>query len=115
MVNAYAWYATFQAIESNRDEEKVKWLMYWVAFAAFRSIESIADIFLSFWFPLYNDIKLLFLIFLIWSPFMRGPLGSKIIYQGFIKPLLTANDGNIKQIREIAIGATGKIVDTLYS
>ena len=35
--------------------------MYWIVFALFTSVETISDVFLS-WFPFYYEIKIIFLL-----------------------------------------------------
>ena len=59
------------------DFRYVKWMMYWIVFALFTSIETFSDFFLSFWFPFYYEIKICFLIWLL-SPATKG---SSLLYR----------------------------------
>ena len=61
----------------------VKWMMYWIVFALFTSVETISDVFLS-WFPFYYEIKIIFLIWLL-SPATKG---SSLLYRKFVHPQL---------------------------
>ncbi len=49
----------------------VKWMMYWIVFALFTSVETFSDFFLSFWFPFYYELKICILIWLL-SPATKG-------------------------------------------
>lgn len=75
-------------------------MMYWIVFAGFTAIETITDTFLSFWFPFYNESKLVLLLWLL-SPATRG---SSLIYRQFIHPTLLKRenyiDNMMRQVQE---------------
>eukprot|EP00794_Sanderia_malayensis_P004231 gene4231-4794_t len=68
----------------------VKWMMYWIVFAFFTALENAADILVS-WLPLYYEIKIAFLIWLL-SPATKG---SSILYRKFVHPWLTRHEKDI--------------------
>lgn len=51
--------------------EYMKWMMFWIVFAAFCIFETFSDIFISFWFPFYYELKVIFIIWLV-SPWTKG-------------------------------------------
>jgi len=95
----YPAYASYKAVRTKNVREYVKWMMYWIVFAIFASVESFADIFVAFWFPFYYEVKILFLIWLI-SPVSRGSLGSSILYRRFVHPSLLAREDEIDRMIE---------------
>lgn len=52
-------------------------MMYWIVFALYCFAESIADIIISFWFPFYYELKVIFVLWLL-SPWTRG---ASILYK----------------------------------
>merc|ERR1719412_2311756 len=93
----YPAYASYKAVRTKNVREYVKWMMYWIVFAIFASVESFTDIFVAFWFPFYYEVKILFLIWLI-SPVSRGSLGSSILYRRFVHPALLNREEEIDQL-----------------
>ncbi|CAG0906600.1 unnamed protein product [Darwinula stevensoni] len=89
----YPAYASYKAIQSRNTREYVKWMMYWIVLALFTCAETLADIFLSFWFPLYEEIKILLIIWFI-SPATRG---SSFLYRRFVHPFLQEKSGEIDE------------------
>lgn len=51
-------------------QEYVHWMTYWIVLAVLTIAEEVTDILLGCWFPLYFEIKLVFLFWLI-SPISR--------------------------------------------
>lgn len=93
----YPAYASFKAVRTKNVREYVKWMMYWIVFAIFSSLETFADIFVAFWFPFYYEVKILLLIWLI-SPVSKGSLGSSIIYRRFVHPNLIVREDEIDRM-----------------
>ena len=58
----YPAYASYKAVRTKNVKEYVKWMMYWIVFALFTSVETFSDFMFSFWFPFYYEIKIIFLI-----------------------------------------------------
>ena len=52
-------------------------MMYWIVFALFCFVETIADIMIAFWFPFYYELKMAFVIWLL-SPWTKG---ASILYR----------------------------------
>ncbi|KAK6044967.1 TB2/DP1, HVA22 family [Cooperia oncophora] len=74
----------FQAIRTKDVREYVKWMMYWIVFAMYTLIEALADIFISFWFPFYYQLKIVFVLWLL-SPWTKG---ASILYRKVCSPRL---------------------------
>ena len=72
-------------------KEYVHWMTYWIVFSVIVLTEEVTDIFLSFWFPLYYEIKTLLLLWLL-SPTTRG---SSFLYRQVIHPILTKREEDI--------------------
>ncbi|KAG8233277.1 hypothetical protein J437_LFUL013841 [Ladona fulva] len=89
----YPAYASYKAVRSRDVREYVKWMMYWIVFALFTCGETITDVFLSFWFPFYYEIKIGFVLWLL-SPATKG---SSILYRKFVHPMLTNREQEIDE------------------
>lgn len=63
-------------------------MMYWIVFALFTCAETVTDLFLSFWFPFYYEIKIILVVYLL-SPATKG---SSILYRKFVHPTLTRRE-----------------------
>lgn len=84
-------YYSYKAVKTKNVKEYVKWMMYWIVFAFFTCLETLTDIFLSFWFPFYYELKILVVLWLL-SPATRG---SSILYRKFVHPWLTRREEDI--------------------
>lgn len=73
----YPAYCSYKSIRTKDVKGYVKWMMYWVVFSSFTALETVGDIFLS-WFPCYYEVKTLFLIYLL-SPAARGKSKFQIV------------------------------------
>lgn len=69
-------------------------MMYWIAFALFCVAESFADIFISFWFPFYYEIKILTILWLVSS----WTKGATILYRKWIHPTLMKHEEDIDRL-----------------
>jgi len=90
----YPAYKSFKAVKSKSVRDYVRWMMYWIVFATFTTLETLLDPFMIFWFPFYSEIKILLLLYLV-SPITKG---SGIIYRRFLHPLLSARETEIDQV-----------------
>ncbi|KAH7731774.1 receptor expression-enhancing protein 1 [Aphelenchoides avenae] len=72
--------------------------MYWIVFALYCFAESIADIIISFWFPFYYELKVIFVLWLL-SPWTRG---ASILYKKWIHPLFMKHEEDIDAFLEQA-------------
>ncbi|TRY76206.1 hypothetical protein TCAL_05684, partial [Tigriopus californicus] len=93
----YPAYASYKAVRTKNVREYVKWMMYWIVFAFFTTFESMADLFIAFWFPFYYELKIIFLLWLI-SPVSRGSLGSSMLYRKLIHPNLMKREDEIDRM-----------------
>lgn len=89
----YPAYASYKAVRTKNVKEYVKWMMYWIVFALFTCAETFTDMFLSFWFPFYYEIKIILVLWLL-SPATKG---SSILYRKFVHPMLSRREQEIDE------------------
>uniref|UniRef100_A0A4W5KFH1 Receptor expression-enhancing protein n=1 Tax=Hucho hucho TaxID=62062 RepID=A0A4W5KFH1_9TELE len=83
----------------------VKWMMYWIVFALFTTVETLTDLFMS-WFPFYFELKIAFVIWLL-SPYTKG---SSVLYRKFVHPTLSNKE---KEIDEYITQAKDRSYETM--
>ncbi|XP_001925694.2 receptor expression-enhancing protein 3 [Sus scrofa] len=86
----YPAYYSYKAVKTKNVKEYVRWMMYWIVFALYTVIETVADQTVA-WFPLYYELKIAFVIWLL-SPYTKG---ASLIYRKFLHPLLSAKEREI--------------------
>lgn len=91
----YPAYRSYKAIKNKDVREHVKWMMYWIVFALFTTLETFLDIFFS-WFPFYYEIKILFILWVL-SPATRG---SSMLYKKIVHPMLNSREKDIDDLIE---------------
>lgn len=101
----YPAYASYKAVKTKNVKEYVKWMMYWIVFALFTTVETITDMFLS-WFPFYFELKIAFVIWLL-SPYTKG---SSVLYRKFVHPTLSNKE---KEIDEYITQAKDRSYETM--
>ncbi|XP_018400218.1 PREDICTED: uncharacterized protein LOC108777752 isoform X3 [Cyphomyrmex costatus] len=89
----YPAYASYKAVRTKNVKEYVKWMMYWIVFALFTCAETFTDVFCSFWFPFYYEIKIILVLWLL-SPATKG---SSILYRRFVHPALIRREAEIDE------------------
>jgi len=94
----YPAYASYKAVRAKNVKEYVKWMMYWIVFALFKTIETFTDVFFSFWFPFYYEIKIVLLVYLL-SPYTKG---SSLLYRQFVHPALVTKEQEIDDMLNVA-------------
>ncbi|CAD5227593.1 unnamed protein product [Bursaphelenchus xylophilus] len=94
----YPSYRSYKAVRLKDAKEYMKWMMYWIAFAVFCVFESFADIFISFWFPFYYELKIAFVLWLV-TPWTKG---ATILYRKWIHPTLMKHEDEIDRFLEKA-------------
>lgn len=92
----YPAYASYKAVKTKDIKEYVKWMMYWIVFAFFTAGEIFLDVFLSFWFPFYYELKIMFVLWLL-CPATKG---SNFIYRKFVHPQLSKREKDIDEYLE---------------
>ncbi|XP_028293200.1 receptor expression-enhancing protein 1 isoform X2 [Gouania willdenowi] len=101
----YPAYSSYKAVKSKDVREYVKWMMYWIIFALFTTVEVFTDMFLC-WVPFYYELKIAFVVWLL-SPYTKG---SSVLYRKFVHPTLSSKE---KDIDEYICQAKDKSYDTL--
>ncbi|XP_034015451.1 receptor expression-enhancing protein 1 isoform X2 [Thalassophryne amazonica] len=101
----YPAYSSYKAVKSKDVKEYVKWMMYWIIFAIFTTIEVFTDMFLC-WLPFYYELKIAFVVWLL-SPYTKG---SSVLYRKFVHPTLSSKE---KDIDTYICQAKDKSYDTL--
>jgi len=94
----YPAYRSYKAVRTKNVKEYVRWMMYWVVFALFTTAETFTDVFIAFWFPLYFEIKIGMLVWLLSST----TNGSSILYRKFVHPYLMRKEEKIDLLLEEA-------------
>lgn len=89
----YPAYRSYKAVRTKDVREYVKWMMYWITFAVYLTLEMFTDTFLSFLVPFYYELKILFVMWLI-SPYTKG---ASLLYRKFIHPTLTRHENDIDE------------------
>ncbi|XP_067335256.1 receptor expression-enhancing protein 1 isoform X1 [Channa argus] len=101
----YPAYSSYKAVKSKDVKEYVKWMMYWIIFALFTSVEVFTDMFLC-WLPFYYELKIAFVVWML-SPYTKG---SSVLYRKFVHPTLSSKE---KDIDDYICQAKDKSYDTL--
>ncbi|XP_059484882.1 muscle M-line assembly protein unc-89-like isoform X2 [Neocloeon triangulifer] len=89
----YPAYASYKAVRNKDVKAYVTWMMYWIVFALFTCIETLSDVFLSFWVPFYYEMKVVLVLWLL-SPATKG---SSFLYRKFVHPTLTEREKEIDE------------------
>uniref|UniRef100_A0A8C9WTU3 Receptor expression-enhancing protein n=2 Tax=Scleropages formosus TaxID=113540 RepID=A0A8C9WTU3_SCLFO len=103
----YPAYYSYKAVKTKNVKEYVRWMMYWIVFALYTAVESVTDLSLS-WFPLYYEIKIAFVIWLL-SPYTRG---ASLIYRKFLHPLLSSKE---REIDDYIVQAKERSYETMVN
>lgn len=103
----YPAYASYKAVRTKNVKEYVKWMMYWIVFALFTSIETFSDVLLS-WLPFYYEVKIVFVLWML-SPMTKG---SSFLFKKFVHPQLCRRE---KDIDEMIAQAQNQSYRTLLS
>ncbi|XP_033180908.1 receptor expression-enhancing protein 1 isoform X2 [Mastacembelus armatus] len=101
----YPAYSSYKAVKSKDVKEYVKWMMYWIIFALFTTVEAFTDMFLC-WLPFYYELKIAIVVWLL-SPYTKG---SSVLYRKFVHPTLSSKE---KDIDDYICQAKDKSYDTL--
>ncbi|XP_069836379.1 receptor expression-enhancing protein 3 [Dendropsophus ebraccatus] len=103
----YPAYNSYKAVKTKNVKEYVRWMMYWIVFALYTVTEALADFTIS-WFPLYYELKIGFVIWLL-SPYTRG---ASLLYRKFLHPLLSKKE---KEIDDYIVQAKEKGYETMVN
>ncbi|TRY55561.1 hypothetical protein DNTS_023157 [Danionella cerebrum] len=105
--NMYPAYYSYKAVKTKNVKEYVRWMMYWIVFALFTVVETVTDLTIA-WFPLYYEIKIAFVIWLL-SPYTRG---ASLIYRKALHPLLTSRE---REIDDYIVQAKERSYETMVN
>lgn len=89
----YPAYASYKAVRTKNVKEYVKWMMYWIVFALFTTLETFSDVLLS-WLPFYYEVKIVFVLWML-SPLTKG---SSFIFKKFVHPNLARREKDIDEM-----------------
>lgn len=103
----YPAYYSYKAVKTKNVKEYVRWMMYWIVFALYTVVETITDLTVA-WFPLYYEIKIAFVIWLL-SPYTRG---ASLIYRKCLHPLLSSRE---REIDEYIVQAKERSYETMVT
>ncbi|KAG9267615.1 receptor expression-enhancing protein 3 isoform X1 [Astyanax mexicanus] len=103
----YPAYNSYKAVKTKNVKEYVRWMMYWIVFALYTVVETITDLTVA-WFPLYYEIKIAFVIWLL-SPYTRG---ASLIYRRILHPLLTSRE---REIDDYIVQAKERSYETMLN
>merc|ERR1712106_500341 len=107
----YPAYESIKALDQKSDENKNRWLTYWVVFSTFHVLEYFSD-HLIWWLPVYWFLKT---VFLVWCMAPISYNGSTTIYNKVIRPYYKKfhPDSKIDSVTEQASQFLGKASDKM--
>ncbi|XP_040831763.1 receptor expression-enhancing protein 3 [Ochotona princeps] len=103
----YPAYYSYKTVKTKNVKEYVRWMMYWIVFALYTVIETVADLTVA-WFPLYYELKIAFVIWLL-SPYTKG---ASLIYRKFLHPFLSSKE---REIDDYIVQAKEKGYETVVN
>ncbi|XP_048089306.1 receptor expression-enhancing protein 3 isoform X2 [Alosa alosa] len=103
----YPAYNSYKAVKTKNVREYVRWMMYWIVFALYTVVETIADLTVA-WFPLYYELKIAFVIWLL-SPYTRG---ASLIYRKVLHPMLSSKE---REIDDYIVQAKERSYETMVN
>jgi len=87
----YPAYSSYKTIKTKNAKEYVQWMMYWIVFSMYSIVEIFLDALVGWWFPLYYEIKICFIMWML----LPTTKGGSILYKKFIHPALSKNEKEI--------------------
>ncbi|ESO10453.1 hypothetical protein HELRODRAFT_194924 [Helobdella robusta] len=89
----YPSYQSYKAIQQRDSLKYTQWLIYWIVFSLFLSVEKFSDPFVL-WIPFYYETKILTLLWLV-SPATKG---SSVFYARHLHPFLVRREQEIDNL-----------------
>ncbi|CAK9796028.1 Receptor expression-enhancing protein 5 [Anthophora quadrimaculata] len=107
---------SMKALESKKEEDKIKWLTYWVVIGVFKIVElfTIVEFFPNFilhWFSVYCLFKC---AFYIWLTIPIEKNGSTFLYHRAIRPVFQRYHKSVENFISFAYQDTGTVVTINY-
>lgn len=90
---AYPSYCSYKAIHEQDPRKYAQWLIYWIVFSLFLSLERFFDHFVV-WIPFYYEIKIIVILWLV-SPATKG---STLFYSKLLHPFLIKREQEIDSL-----------------
>ncbi|KAJ1685545.1 hypothetical protein LUZ63_016935 [Rhynchospora breviuscula] len=84
----YPLYASIQAMETASKLDDEQWLAYWILYSFITLLEMVLES-LIYWIPIWYDLKLLFVAWLV-LPYFRG---AAFVYDKFVREQLRKFNG----------------------
>nr|XP_058147433.1 receptor expression-enhancing protein 3-like [Dasypus novemcinctus] len=100
-------YYSYKAVKTKNVKEYVRWMMYWIVFALYTVIETVADQTVA-WFPLYYEFKIAFVMWLL-SPNTKG---ASLLYRKFLHPFISSKE---REVEEYIIQAKERGYETMVN
>lgn len=97
----YPAYCSFKAVRTRNMKAYVRWMIYWIVYALFSSVEAVTDMFVA-WIPFYYEMKILTVLWLV-SPATRGCI---LFFKRFLQPALDTREREIDSYID-SVGAKG--------
>ncbi|KAF9622295.1 hypothetical protein IFM89_031098 [Coptis chinensis] len=104
----YPLYASVIAIETTSKLDDEQWLAYWILYSFFTLVEMALQPILS-WIPIWYDIKLIFIAWLVLPQFR----GAAFIYERFVREKLKQYGGNFIKDHPSSSKAKNKFVESI--
>merc|ERR1719389_1540143 len=101
---------SLEAIENKVRGDDTQWLIYWVVYAFFSTIEVFTG-FILYWIPFYFAFKL---AFLLWA-MLPQTRGAKFLYDSFLKDFLKKSSSDSMSRIDTAMAEAKKSADTTAS
>ncbi|KAH7956717.1 hypothetical protein HPB52_012198 [Rhipicephalus sanguineus] len=87
----YPAYLSCKAVHTRSPRDYVRWMMYWVVFAAFLCVEPLTDVLFGCCLPLYAELKIAF-VFWLQSSTTRG---ASLVFRKLLLPEFTRRESDI--------------------
>lgn len=101
----YPAYASFKAARTSDAAAHASWLTFWIAQSYFLVFELVGDVLLSGWIPLYWELKVALLVWLVMPRFR----GAERIYTEVIHPYLLKYETDIDRSIEAGSQQIGEM------
>ncbi|VVC34808.1 TB2/DP1/HVA22-related protein [Cinara cedri] len=105
----YPGYMSYKVLKTKRSTNYGIWLMYWITFSMFTSVETITDTLIAPWLPFYNELKLLFL----YMTYPTSDSSLTYVYKNIISTFIKRHEKDIDaQINSFKNGGLQTLMGT---
>ncbi|XP_050542544.1 receptor expression-enhancing protein 4-like isoform X2 [Daktulosphaira vitifoliae] len=100
---------SYKVLKTKKSSNYGIWLMYWITFSLFTSVETATDIIISPWLPFYNELKLLFL----YMTYPTSDSSLTYVYKNIVSPFIKKHEKDIDaQINNFKRGSLQTLMST---